>query len=334
MNRINFRKIAEELNVSHMTLYRVINNAQDVKSTTRARVVDALNRHGYYQNARLRPQTIIFDIVENARSDYMRNIMTTLMGRLSVHAFQCIVTSHTTDRQRFLLAVRDAQIVVFAPMKDRAIYDEAKDVNPDLLILNLLDDTVGDIAIASDDFQGGELAARYFYNHGHRNHVAVMLPRPEDGPQHSFHNRYKGFLAEMLTLSPKCRIDILEESLAPAGDCRSRLPSFFRRRKHYPSAVFCPGRYFADKLYRYCERHDIAIPHELSLLGYDKPGCSEDPSMPAYDRVVFDPEQIISWAEFFIMNRPVMKNRCPVHLLLDMKIEKHQTTKTIEGDPK
>ena len=93
MERVNFRKIAEELNVSHMTLYRVINNVQEVKESTRTRVIEALNRHGYYRNERVKPQTVVIDVDRSERSFYMRSLAETLMKRLSVHAFQCIELS-------------------------------------------------------------------------------------------------------------------------------------------------------------------------------------------------------------------------------------------------
>lgn len=331
MERVNFRKIAEELNVSHMTLYRVINNVQEVKESTRTRVIEALNRHGYYRNERVKPQTVIIDVDRSERSFYMRSLAETLMKRLSVHAFQCIETSHATERRQFLLACRNADLAILAPMKDRTVYDEAKDVNPDLFILNLQGDTVGDVAIASNDFLGGELAAHHLYSFGHDRHVAVMMPDVHD-QRHSFRNRYKGFLSEMLLLSPKCRIDVLEYPMLDLPRNDKVLDAFFRRKKR-PGAFFCPGKYFADKLFQFCSRHGISIPDELSLIGYDKPS-SLMPESSVYDRVVFDPEQLVNWAEHFIMNRPVMKCRSPVHLLLDMKIETHQTVISTEGKKK
>ena len=66
MNRINFREIARELNISHTTVYRVINNAHCVSDATRVRVIDALNRHGCYRDARVKPQTVLLDFDENA----------------------------------------------------------------------------------------------------------------------------------------------------------------------------------------------------------------------------------------------------------------------------
>ena len=45
---INFKELARELHVSVMTVYRVLNNEPSVRPATRQRVVEALNRYGYY----------------------------------------------------------------------------------------------------------------------------------------------------------------------------------------------------------------------------------------------------------------------------------------------
>lgn len=325
MNRINFREIARELNLSHTTVYRVINNARSVSGPTRARVIDALNRHGCYRDTRLKPQTILLDFDKNADSSYMRGLLSLLRRRLAGNPFRWIETSHKTGRAKFLLDCRDAQIAVFAPMADRSIYAQAKELNPDLFILNLLDDTVGDIAIATDDFQGGQLAARRLYECGHHAHLAVTVPAPEDGPQHSFCNRAKGFLAEMMFLAPDCRIDRWEVPLRRTQDS---LPQLLKRKRH-PSAVFATGIHFAKKVRAACTAAGVRIPEDISLLGFDKPDCTEPPC----DSIVFNPEQIVSWTEFFIMNRPVIKNGAPVHLLLDMKLETHGSVKHLKPMP-
>ena len=58
MEKVNFREIAKELNVSHMTLYRVINKAPNVRAVTR-------NRGGYSKNCEFSPSLETFaDIAE------------------------------------------------------------------------------------------------------------------------------------------------------------------------------------------------------------------------------------------------------------------------------
>ena len=72
------------------------------------------------------------------------------------------------------------------------------------------------------------------------------------------------------------------------------------------------------------------IPEDLSLLGYDKPHSPEKALI--YDRIYFEPEQIVNWAEFFLLNRPVLKTRNPIHVLLDTKLEIHGSVKNIRKE--
>lgn len=50
ITKINMRQLARELGISIMTLYRVLNNEPTVRPATRKRVIDALNKRGYYAN--------------------------------------------------------------------------------------------------------------------------------------------------------------------------------------------------------------------------------------------------------------------------------------------
>lgn len=44
---INLSELAEELGISTMTLYRVMNNEPAVRPSTKKRVIEALNKRGY-----------------------------------------------------------------------------------------------------------------------------------------------------------------------------------------------------------------------------------------------------------------------------------------------
>ena len=63
---INFKEIARELRVSVMTIYRVLNNEPSVRPATRERVVEVLNRYGYYAHKPSRGIRIIFDFCDHA----------------------------------------------------------------------------------------------------------------------------------------------------------------------------------------------------------------------------------------------------------------------------
>ena len=65
INKVNFRELARELDISVMTLYRVLNNVPSVRPETRRRVIDALNRHGFYALRQTKRIRVIFDFSEN-----------------------------------------------------------------------------------------------------------------------------------------------------------------------------------------------------------------------------------------------------------------------------
>ena len=59
--KANFSEIARDLGISRGTIYRVINQSPLVAPDTRNRVIEALNRHGYYTHRRIRRSRILFD---------------------------------------------------------------------------------------------------------------------------------------------------------------------------------------------------------------------------------------------------------------------------------
>ena len=91
INKVNFRELARELDISVMTLYRVLNNVPSVRPETRRRVIDALNRHGFYALRQTRRIRVIFDFSEN---QYQQHYGMQLMQRLSSRDYSCVITDH------------------------------------------------------------------------------------------------------------------------------------------------------------------------------------------------------------------------------------------------
>ena len=101
---INFKEIARELRISVMTLYRVLNNEPSVRPSTRARVVEALNRYGYYAH-----KPSLFDFGDHA---YLQHYGMRLMQRLSHREFACIASDHRRNPAKFFDAAAECDVVV------------------------------------------------------------------------------------------------------------------------------------------------------------------------------------------------------------------------------
>ena len=206
MNRVHFHNIADEAGVSVRTLYRVMNNQGAVSSATRRKVVTALNRYGYLCSGQKESQTILFDII---RSSFIERVGILLMQRLSLRDFRCVLSNHTEQKERFLDAVSQAAVVVMCSFPTETLLQEVRAANPDCTIVNILGGVGGDVAIDSDDYQGGQLAARHLFANGHR-HVGVFSSL--DQPNHV--ERYKSFLGQMLFLDPGCKYYIRRHFLS------------------------------------------------------------------------------------------------------------------------
>ena len=115
INKVNFRELARELDISVMTLYRVLNNVPSVRPETRRRVIDALNRHGFYALRQTKRIRVIFDFSEN---QYQQHYGMQLMQRLSSRDYSCVITDHRKNLSRFHDASEDIFILVFCSIPE------------------------------------------------------------------------------------------------------------------------------------------------------------------------------------------------------------------------
>ncbi len=304
ISRINFKEIAREISVSAMTIYRVLNNEPSVRPATRAKVVEALNRHGYYAHKPSREIRILFDFCEHA---YLAHFGTHLMERLGHREFTCAASDHRRNPAKFFDAAAESDAVVYCSIPEDDIIRQVRRLNPELCQIALYTRCEADIVISSDNALGGVMAARHLHDFGH-SHIAVHLC---DAHPTRF-DRYRDFFAEMKLLNPACRIDTVEQRRGEAIE--GPFNRYFASLKERPTALFfLTGEY--------CQSFHLAFGEDercrgLSVLGYDRARdiIPELPEAAPFDSIEFLPEDILDWTEFYIINRPMMKNRTPVHV--------------------
>lgn len=328
MNRIQFQTIADEVGVNVRTIYRVMNNNGAVSDSTRKKVVNALNRYGYVCAGQRKSENIVFDISKN---EFTERIGIQLMQSLSMQDYKCIPTDHTVNRERFMAAVSEASVVVMCSFPRQRLIDEIKFANPDCVVINILGGDCGDVAIDSDDYLGGAMAARHLYANGHRH---VLVASALDQPNHV--DRYKSFKAEMLFLNPECQVDFLE--FVPGKDDAPVFWSrYFSSVKKLPTAIFCTMGGIAYYLPYYASGCGIRIPEDVSLICYNRLKDSHIQSaLPGelfpLDSIVFEPEQLVAWGKYYILHRPLDTAGNPVHTLIRPKLVINNTVKNINSE--
>lgn len=136
-------------------------------------------------------------------------------------------------------------------------------------------------------------------------------------------------------LNPACRVDFLE--FVPGRD---DAPVFWHRyfsvEKNLPTAIFCTMGGIAYYLPYYAAKCGIRIPEDISLVCYNRPRDSNSHSASAeelfpLDSIVFEPEQIVTWGNYFILHRPLDTAGNPVHTLIRPKLVVNNTVKNINS---
>lgn len=312
MKKMTQKEIAKSMNLSVRTVSRVLNGDTSVKEATRRRVIMTLNRNGYYIQTHTHTENVVFDV---GSGPFHRNQALALMQELSDKGFNFLITNHQQDWKSFRERVMESDLVVFCSCPRREVIAEACEINPDILRINLFSNGVpgAEVSIEPDNCGGGKLAAKHLYDNGHRGILLLLLES-----HCAVMERAKSFIAEMMVLHPECHLEW--HFLRADGDMEQEVTDFFRKKSPLPAAVFCPNGFISCLAVRALRSLGIRIPEDVSFLGFDLPEDIPLSFPQPVDTVYYRPSHIISLAEYYIVNRPILKEKCQICVSSNMKL--------------
>ena len=183
-------------------------------------------------------------------------------------------------------ALRDEDISALGPRKSR------------LVLLNHSLPSIAAQSFTVDHELGGRIAARALLAHGHRDIAVIGGPR--SAPDNI--ERIDGFMDELA----RAGIDtdglwVVESDFAPAGGWAAAKEL---AESGYPySAVFCANDDMAVGALSYFQQAGIAVPEQVSVLGYDDTNSAEY-TAPRLSTVH------IPWTEMTLNGLNCLLNRC------------------------
>ncbi len=129
--------------------------------------------------------------------------------------------------------------------------------------------------VAADNYHGGRMVAEHLYEACHRrygfigDYTSITVQRRLEG--------YRDYLAERgLPLAHAYVSDVRPEDRFKdwASLIDGKMEKLFDE-PNPPTALFVSCDYLARSVYRWCERHNITIPNDLSVVGFDnEPSCN------------------------------------------------------------
>jgi DNA-binding LacI/PurR family transcriptional regulator len=292
---MNLEQVARRAKVSTATVSRVLNNASVVKSTTRARVVKAIEELKYHPNLHARSlaggkSRTIGVIVSNMENPFFFDIYKTIESDAHTRGYE-VVMANTDYRSeqlvtsvRLMIGRRVAGLAVIVSEMAPELMDELNDSRIPVVFYDVGTPRGNVTNIRVNYRRGIEKVVDYLYSLGHRRlgfigHHAILGPINE---------RMKAVMDAV------ARIPSLEVRTAADADtldggrqaARQLLSSGYA-----PTAIICVNDITAVGVLRELRERGIRVPQDVSVTGFDNVKLSEF-CYPALTTVHIPREQI------------------------------------------
>ena len=292
---MNLEQVARRAKVSTATVSRVLNNASVVKSTTRARVVKAIEELKYHPNLHARSlaggkSRTIGVIVSNMENPFFFDIYKTIESDAHTRGYE-VVMANTDYRSeqlvtsvRLMIGRRVAGLAVIVSEMAPELMDELNDSRIPVVFYDVGTPRGNVTNIRVNYRRGIEKVVDYLYSLGHRRlgfigHHAILGPINE---------RMKAVMDAV------ARIPSLEVRTAADADtldggrqaARQLLSSGYA-----PTAIICVNDITAVGALRELRERGIRVPQDVSVTGFDNVKLSEF-CYPALTTVHIPREQI------------------------------------------
>ena len=269
--------VARAAGVSAMTVSRVINHGKNVRESTRAAVLDAIERLSYSPNTAARSlaagqATHIGLLYANPSVAYLAQF---LIGALhaarsaGVHLVIESCESEDADEQAEVtrrFATSDVEGVVLPPplSESEPIMAELDAMGIPVVTVAMGAPRADSLNVRIDDHAAAMEMTRYLLDLGHRNIGFI-----KGHPNHiASHDRYRGFCDALTSAGIDC-----EKAAAEQGyfSYRSGLTAGERllARSDRPTAIFASNDDMAAATISVAHRMGLIVPDDISIVGFD-----------------------------------------------------------------
>jgi len=278
------RDVARLAGVGLGTASRVVSGNGSVSADTREKVLAAIRQLDFRPSHAARALTtgvtqmigVYIPILKGSFYTPLLRLIDTELRNAGLHMVVAFGVGQGDARQQaregvnFLMERGCDGLLVFGNALHQQDIDELAAREARLVVLNHEYEGLAGQCFSIDHAAGGRLAARELLDHGHRQ--MAVIAGPSTAPDNV--QRIDGFIAEL----QRGGIDtsdlwIAESDFSPEGGWAAAELLLQSGRK--VSAVFCANDEMAMGAMAHFQQHGLAIPGDLSVIGYDDtPGAA------------------------------------------------------------
>ena len=277
---MSLEAVAQRAGVSTATVSRVLNNIGVVKSTTRTRVLKAIQELKYYPNVHARAlaggvSRTLGLIVSNLENPFFLDIFRVLEQEAHANGYEVLIANTDYDSQwlqssvRIMLGRRVAGLALVVSEIDPGILDELEERKIRTVVYDVGSPRRNMLSIKANYRRGTQRVAEYLRSLGHRK-MAFVGHHTALGP---LSDRKQAFVEVMKRYSPEVEFTTVADSDAYAGGRRAARELFASGFK--PTAILCVNDFMAVGVLRQVRDLGLEVPRDVSVAGFDNISLSE-----------------------------------------------------------
>jgi len=270
---MSLENVAQRARVSPATVSRVLNNIGVVKSSTRTRVLKAIEELKYYPNVHARAlaggvSRTLGLIVSNLENPFFLDIFRVLEQEAHANGYEVLVANTDYDSQwlhssvRIMLGRRVAGLALVVSEIEPAILDELEERKIRTVVYDVGSPRRSILSIKSNYRKGVERVSEYLRSLGHKR-MAFVGHHTALGP---LSDRKRTFINVMERAS-----DLQFTTVADTDDYaggRRAVQQLFAS-KFRPTAILCVNDFMAVGVLRQLRDMGIEVPGDISVTGFD-----------------------------------------------------------------
>lgn len=323
--------VAEKSGISISTISRVLNNPEKVNSETRALVLDAIDKLGFVPKAEARARALsntnrigVITPFFTAPSFVQR--LRGVASALAVSNYELVIfTVESSDHiQGYLSSIPftgnlDGLIVMSLPIQKKDA-QRLIEHGIDTVLIEYSHPELNSIEI--DNFQGGQMAAQYLLDKGHKRIAFIGDEEPHDFEIHPAGMRLKGLQAAM----KKARIQSPNEYIRLFANTKEHAMQATRELLSLPTpptAIFAAADIQAISALKVTRELGIKVPEQLAVIGFDDIDSAEYLDLTTVRQHLDESGKL---AVEILLTHIADPSRPPQHVNLPLNIIERQTT--------
>ncbi|HEX2620328.1 MAG TPA: LacI family DNA-binding transcriptional regulator, partial [Phototrophicaceae bacterium] len=273
--QVTIYDVAREAGVSDATVSRVFNNKDNVRESTRDRVLIAAKKLGYVANQQARilaggKSNIMGLLVPGLDTAYVAEIVRGIDVELSHSNYEMMV--YTTRRRggdeasylQYIANGLSAGLLLVVPLLSPDYLKTLSNLKYPYVLIDEIDETDNSFSVVATNRQGGYDATRYLIELGHRR-IAFIKGISD---LHSSASRLDGYLSAL----EDCHVPVHQEYIVNGDFMQS---SGYNQTQSLlalpepPTAIFAANDVMALGAMDAIRIRGLEIPGDISLIGFD-----------------------------------------------------------------